>query len=158
MFSREERVVLEQDGVHIGGWSVRNLLVPSKKDGQKESSEDRVQAVNGLVPDWSQGEERALVRKLDIRILAPCFVIYVLAYLDRGNIGSVKVLQIGKPDSIERSLHMKGTEFNWVSQYPQDQIGDLRNLLSYDDFLIAINPAVKEDVSQGLFSCRHDRL
>ncbi|KIW23934.1 uncharacterized protein PV07_09681 [Cladophialophora immunda] len=89
--------------------STQNLPFPST-----ESSEDRVQAVNGIGPDWSPAEERALVRKLDIRILIPCFVIYVLAYLDRGNIGSVKVLQIGKPDSIERSLHMKGTEFNWA--------------------------------------------
>jgi hypothetical protein len=73
-----------------------------------------MQAVDPVQRDWTPAEERVLVRKLDLRVLLPSFIIYVLAYLDRGNIGSVKILQAGKPDSLEISLHMKGTEFNWV--------------------------------------------
>ena len=81
----------------------------------EDSSEDRIQAFTALDSDWTPEEERALVRKLDLRILSTCFVIYLLAYLDRGNIGSIRLLQYGQPDSLENSLHLEGTDFNWVS-------------------------------------------
>ena len=70
---------------------------------------------NLLDSDWPSEEEQALVRKLDMRILTSSFVIFILAYLDRGNIGSIRVLQYGGPDSLEKSLHLKGTDFNWVT-------------------------------------------
>jgi hypothetical protein len=35
------------------------------------------------------------VRKLDLRVLLPCCIIYFLAYLDRANLGIVKILQKG---------------------------------------------------------------
>jgi hypothetical protein len=68
---------------------------------------------NAAEKDWSDEEERALVRKLDVRVLLPCCIIYFLAYLDRANMGFVNVLQADKPDSFEESLNLKGTDFNW---------------------------------------------
>lgn len=47
------------------------------------------------VQDWDEVEERRLVRKLDLRVLLPCCIIYFLAYLDRANLGNVKILQKG---------------------------------------------------------------
>lgn len=41
-------------------------------------------------------------------------MIYVLAYLDRSNLGNVKILQKGGPDSLETSLNLKNGDFNWV--------------------------------------------
>lgn len=97
-----------------------------------DTSEDRIERLNTLEPDWEGKEERALVRKLDIRVLFPCgkhplciyffifslttwlVVIYVLAYLDRSNLGNVKILQKGGPDSLETSLNLANGEFNWV--------------------------------------------
>ena len=84
-------------------------------DSAEDSSEDRIQAMAALDRDWSHEEERALVQKLDIRLLTTCFVIFLLAYLDRGNIGSIRILQHGGPDSLEQTLKLKGTDFNWVS-------------------------------------------
>ena len=81
----------------------------------EDSSEDRIQAMTVLDKDWSPEEERALVRKLDIRLLTTCFVIFMLAYLDRGNIGSIRILQHGGPDSLETTLKLEGTDFNWAS-------------------------------------------
>lgn len=85
------------------------------------STHDHVQTADATEQSWTPAEERALLRKLDMRVLAPCFAIYVLAYLDRGNIGSVKILQAKRPDSLELSLHMHGTEFNWVF-FPADSL------------------------------------
>lgn len=60
-------------------------------------------------------EERALVRKLDLRVLFPCCIVYFLAYLDRANMGFVNILQKGTDDAFSTSLKLHGTEFNWVS-------------------------------------------
>ncbi|KFX99474.1 hypothetical protein V490_01777 [Pseudogymnoascus sp. VKM F-3557] len=106
---------LERDGVYIGDWGFRNVLRPSKnKEGQYDTSEDRIERLNTTEPDWEAKEERALVRKLDLRVLFPCVVIYVLAYLDRSNLGNVKILQKGGPDSLETSLKLANGEFNWA--------------------------------------------
>ena len=77
------------------------------------SSQDRVEHVNAL-NDWDEAEERALVRKLDLRVLFPCCIVYFLAYLDRANMGFVNVMQSGSKDSFEESLHLEGIDFNWV--------------------------------------------
>jgi MFS family permease len=66
------------------------------------------------VQDWGEDEERKLVMKLDSRVLLPCCIIYFLAYLDRANMGFVNVLQAGKPSSFEETLHLVGSDFNWV--------------------------------------------
>ncbi|KAI4853935.1 hypothetical protein E4T44_00537 [Aureobasidium sp. EXF-8845] len=50
------------------------------------SSEDRIQAQTRAEPEWTEEEERALVRRLDLRVLLPCCIIYFLAYVDRGNL------------------------------------------------------------------------
>jgi len=66
------------------------------------------------VQDWDAAEERRLVRKLDFRVLLPCCIVYFLVYLDRANLGNVKILQSKTPDSLEESLHLHGLQFNWV--------------------------------------------
>jgi hypothetical protein len=51
-----------------------------------DSSEDRIQRETTAEAEWTAEEERALVRKLDLRVLFPCCFIYFLAYVDRGNL------------------------------------------------------------------------
>jgi hypothetical protein len=55
-------------------------------DHRKDSSEDRAQNVYSLAPEWTEKEERALIRKFDFRVLFPCCIVYFLAYLDRANL------------------------------------------------------------------------
>jgi len=47
-------------------------------------------------------------------VLFPCFVIYVLAYLDRSNLGNINVMQKGEESNIQARLDLKGSEFNWA--------------------------------------------
>jgi len=74
-----------------------------------------VQNSTVVEPEWTKAEERALIRKLDFRVLFPCCVVYFLAYMDRANLGNVKILQKGLSSSLEESLDLKGNQFNWVS-------------------------------------------
>ena len=43
-----------------------------------DSSQDRAEHVSA-VQDWSNAEEKALVRKLDLRVLFPCCIVYFFA-------------------------------------------------------------------------------
>jgi len=49
-----------------------------------------------------------------MRVLFPCCIIYFLAYLDRGNLGNVKILGAKTPNSLENTLHLHGKQFNWA--------------------------------------------
>ncbi|KAK8130596.1 hypothetical protein PG999_002976 [Apiospora kogelbergensis] len=110
----QDLVSTEGDGVNVGGWSVRHLLWPKKANGVHDSSEDRAAHAATVETDWSAEEERALVRKLDMRVLFPCFLVYFFGYLDRGNMGNVKILQPGTDHNISKALHLVGRDFNWA--------------------------------------------
>jgi hypothetical protein len=76
------RDTLQQEGVYIGGWSLKYIFTPRKgTDGKHDSVEDHVNASALTEIDWTEAEERALVRKLDLRVLLPASIIYFLAYL-----------------------------------------------------------------------------
>jgi hypothetical protein len=127
-----EKAEYEKEGVFIGGWSFANVLWPKKTNGVHgqwqastpghlllayeflDSTEDRIAQVT-LDKDWDNKEERALLRKLDLRVLLPCCICYFLAYLDRANIGNVKILQAETEDNIVEALQLQGRDFNWVS-------------------------------------------
>jgi hypothetical protein len=76
------RDTLQQEGVYIGGWSLKYTLTPQRGiDGKHDSVEDHINASDLTEIDWTEAEERALVRKLDLRVLFPACIIYFLAYL-----------------------------------------------------------------------------
>lgn len=110
----QNREALEKEGVYIGGWSFGTTLFPRKVNGKYDTSEDRIENATVLTPDWTPEEERKLVRKLDFRVLFPACIIYFLAYLDRANLGNVKILGLGTPASIEGRLGLVGNDFSWA--------------------------------------------
>ena len=75
----EARSAVEAEGVYIGGWSLKQAVIP-----EKHAAQTKVEQVNTLI-DWQPEEEAKLVRKLDLRVLLPCCIVYFLAYLDRAN-------------------------------------------------------------------------
>ncbi|EME40314.1 hypothetical protein DOTSEDRAFT_137424 [Dothistroma septosporum NZE10] len=54
---------------------------------------------------------RQLVRKMDLRILPLCAFMYLLNYLDRGNIGNAKVLNSETGDDMLQQTNMSNTEY-----------------------------------------------
>ena len=116
-FSRK-RELLEQEGVYIGGWSLKNIFTPTKKERLHGSEEDDNGEKALVQQEWTDAEEARLRRKLDMRVLLPCCVIFFMAVLDRGNLGNIKILQQGTPDSIISSLNLHGRKFNWAVSIP----------------------------------------
>ncbi|KIW06483.1 uncharacterized protein PV09_02919 [Verruconis gallopava] len=110
---RQAKEQVESEGVYVGGWSLENAFTPPKKNGQRATDQDVVEHV-AVVGDWTQEEERALVRKMDMRVLFPCCILYFLAYLDRANMGFVGILQSGTKDNMLETLHLQGIQFNWA--------------------------------------------
>ena len=54
---------------------------------------------------------RRLVRKLDLRIMPLCASIYLLNYLDRGNVGNAKVLNSETGDDLLQQTNMTTTKY-----------------------------------------------
>lgn len=85
----EKAAALEAEGVYIGGWSAKNVLSPRKDthgeygkslrtllqcsltDQSSDTSEDRIERLTTARSDWTDAEERRLVRKLDARVVFP---------------------------------------------------------------------------------------
>jgi hypothetical protein len=126
---QEKRAAVEAEGVFIGGWSIRKAIAPTRINGKigtlpmhwpddrpyiiPESSQDKAEHVSAI-QDWDDAEERRLLRKIDLRVLLPCCIVYFFAYLDRANMGFAAVMQAGTPANIEEDLHLHGIQFNWA--------------------------------------------
>ncbi|CAG8970654.1 hypothetical protein HYALB_00003408 [Hymenoscyphus albidus] len=52
--------------------------------------------------------ERRIVRKIDRTLLPLVWILYLLAYLDRGNIGNANIAGLSK------DLHISGPEYQWL--------------------------------------------
>jgi sugar phosphate permease len=52
-------------------------------------------------------DEKKILRKVDIRIIPIVSMLYLLSFLDRGNISNAKI------EGLQEDLNMKGHEYNW---------------------------------------------
>jgi len=57
--------------------------------------------------DFSNVDEKKVLRKMDIRLLPMLALLYLLSFLDRGNIGNAKI------EGLVETLKMTGPEYNW---------------------------------------------
>ncbi|KAJ5683776.1 uncharacterized protein N7477_000121 [Penicillium maclennaniae] len=74
--------------------------------------------VHETIPDKESGtislhelasiDEAAVLRKMDLRLIPMLSVLYLLAFLDRGNIGNAKI------EGLVEDLHMTGPQYNWT--------------------------------------------
>ncbi|OQD77791.1 hypothetical protein PENDEC_c002G03350 [Penicillium decumbens] len=58
--------------------------------------------------DFSSIDEAAVLRKMDLRLIPMLSVLYLLAFLDRGNIGNAKI------EGLVEDLNMTGPQYNWT--------------------------------------------
>lgn len=75
-------------------------------DLEKKSDEFQSAAPNGhhVVPDI----ERRVIHKMDFRIVPLVTALYVLAFLDRSNIGNARIAGMTK------ELHLEGNDYQWL--------------------------------------------
>ncbi|KAJ5989192.1 Major facilitator superfamily domain general substrate transporter [Penicillium waksmanii] len=53
-------------------------------------------------------DEKAVLRKMDLRLIPMLSILYLLAFLDRGNIGNAKI------EGLVDDLNMTGPQYNWT--------------------------------------------
>ncbi|KAE8158269.1 major facilitator superfamily domain-containing protein [Aspergillus tamarii] len=58
-------------------------------------------------PTYSVEMENRILRKMDLRIIPMLAVLYLLAFLDRGNVGNAKI------EGLLEDLNMTGPQYNW---------------------------------------------
>ncbi|KAJ4348339.1 uncharacterized protein N0V89_009713 [Didymosphaeria variabile] len=70
-------------------------------------TEEKIEAINDTAGNHIDPvAEKKLLRKLDIRVLPPLFVLFLLAFLDRSNIGNAKI------QGLTTDLKMVGSDYN----------------------------------------------
>ncbi|KAF2850267.1 MFS general substrate transporter [Plenodomus tracheiphilus IPT5] len=52
-------------------------------------------------------DEKAILRKMDLRLIPMLALLYLLSFLDRGNIGNAKI------EGLQEDLNMSGAQYNW---------------------------------------------
>ncbi|KAE8410140.1 major facilitator superfamily domain-containing protein [Aspergillus pseudocaelatus] len=60
-----------------------------------------------VTPTYSVEMESRILRKMDLRIIPMLAVLYLLAFLDRGNVGNAKI------EGLLEDLNMTGPQYNW---------------------------------------------
>ena len=63
-------------------------------------------------PDFSHIDAKKVLRKMDMRILPIVTLLYLMNYIDRGNIGNAKI------EGLIPDLHMTSQQFNLTCKYP----------------------------------------
>ncbi|OQV09896.1 hypothetical protein CLAIMM_13973 [Cladophialophora immunda] len=62
-------------------------------------------------PSYSREDETRIVRKIDARLMPTTALIYLLCYIDRGNIGNAKILNAEEGDAMPQTNHMTNYQF-----------------------------------------------
>ena len=70
--------------------------------------------VKNLSADERKRAERALVRKIDFRLIPPIVIMYILNYLDRNNIASARLA------GLEDELKLHGSQYNTAGKRKYD--------------------------------------
>ena len=57
--------------------------------------------------DFSNIDEKKVLRKMDIRLIPMLALLYLLSFLDRGNIGNASI------EGLTEDLGLTGPQYNW---------------------------------------------
>jgi hypothetical protein len=58
--------------------------------------------------DFSEAEEKAVLKKLDRRVVLFVALLYLLSFLDRSNIGNARIA------GLEKDLKLEGEQYEWL--------------------------------------------
>ncbi|KAH6624132.1 major facilitator superfamily domain-containing protein [Chaetomium sp. MPI-SDFR-AT-0129] len=90
-------------------------MATEKADGQTSQSDDRIdveQVDRAIVPPvtlqaFAHLDEKAILRKMDLRLIPMLALLYLLSFLDRGNIGNAKI------EHLQENLSLTDDQYNW---------------------------------------------
>lgn len=82
-----------------------------EKPGASALEHENAASPRGSVGDaataFSPAMQKRVLRKMDLRLIPMLALLYLLAFLDRGNIGNAKI------EGMLDDLHMTGPQYNW---------------------------------------------
>ncbi|EFW23125.1 hypothetical protein D8B26_006646 [Coccidioides posadasii str. Silveira] len=82
---------------------VDHINTPTEKD----EGSIKVQDIQ-LEDDFSDVDEKKVLRKMDLRLIPQLALLYLLSFLDRGNIGNAKI------EGLDKDLNLQGSQYNWT--------------------------------------------
>ncbi|KAK7698164.1 hypothetical protein SLS64_012839 [Diaporthe eres] len=108
--SQNEKADVAQNEFGIGSVSA---LPPHSRHGHSRGKDeiDRIDALataEGTTLDsFKHLDEKAILHKMDLRLIPMLSLLYLLSFLDRGNIGNAKI------EGLQEDLGMRSYEYNW---------------------------------------------
>lgn len=81
--------------------------VPVENNRKDDSSTEMKNENAATDVDFSDVDEKKVLRKMDIRLIPMLSLLYLLAFLDRGNIGNAKI------EGLDTDLGLTGSQYNW---------------------------------------------
>ncbi|KAG9237417.1 major facilitator superfamily domain-containing protein [Amylocarpus encephaloides] len=58
--------------------------------------------------EWTDLDEKRIRRKIDWRLIPTVFILYLMCFIDRANIGNARI------QGLQKDLHLAGYRFNWA--------------------------------------------
>ncbi|KAI2784535.1 MFS general substrate transporter [Daldinia loculata] len=88
---------------------VGHLEHPTEKGPQNESNraDALVTTSEATLESFADVDEKKILRKMDLRLIPMLAMLYLLSFLDRGNIGNAKI------EGLQEDLRMSADEYNW---------------------------------------------
>ncbi|TVY84627.1 putative transporter [Lachnellula suecica] len=80
---------------------------PIQDDSPATASNHQISDGAGSEIDFSTINEKEVLRKMDLHLLPMLSLLYLISFLDRGNIGNAKI------EGLTQDLHMSGPQYNW---------------------------------------------
>jgi hypothetical protein len=103
-------------------------------------------------------EEKKLLRKIDLRLMTLCSIMFLLKNIDADNVSNARIMNKGQPSNIMKELNMTSNQYNLVTtMYYVSKPSKLtfvysdRSSLRYPTFWPRHRP-----ISSSNGSCRHD--
>lgn len=96
------------DSLKMSSRTDKPVSVGQEDAGVKELEEHDLNS-DGHDDDFSGIDEKKTLRKMDVRLIPALAVLYLLAFLDRGNIGNAKI------QGLTKDLHLSDDGYNIAS-------------------------------------------
>ncbi|KAK0736553.1 major facilitator superfamily domain-containing protein [Apiosordaria backusii] len=91
--------------------SVQGASLPEKHDAASQSEEaerSEIERIGGVTREsFAHLDEKAILRKMDMRLIPMLALLYLLSFLDRGNIGNAKI------EGLQEDLGLTDDQYNW---------------------------------------------
>jgi hypothetical protein len=79
--------------------------------GEIKGYDDRMRGRTLLTVD----EEKKLIRKIDLRLMTLCSIMFLLKNIDADNVSNARIMNRGQPSNIMTELGMTSNEYNLVT-------------------------------------------